>query len=79
MIWHRVKEILIRSGLTLVATIVASIPLLLFLGVEHLTSPEGFWQKLVLYGFGLWILGIIQFILFICWIVALIFIWSIKD
>jgi len=58
--------------LTLGSLLVALIPLWFFLLVENLLSPEGFWQNFVVYGLGIYFLGIIQLVFLIIWIGSLI-------
>lgn len=62
--------------LTVLATVVCYIPLWIFLLFRLLLQPEGFWQKLVLFGMGFWILGGIQLILIIIWAIVLFAIWG---
>jgi hypothetical protein len=37
-------------------------PAWLWLALRAMLNPEGFWQKLVMVGLGLWFLGIIQIV-----------------
>ena len=67
---------LIKLGLSILVTAVAFIPLWIFLIAQNLLSPEGFWQKLVLYGAGIYLLGFTQVILLITWIIVLVAIWT---
>ena len=68
----RVSQVVV----SLIASVVAFIPLWLILLGRWLLEPEGFWQKLVLYGLGFYFLGFIQFILAIVLIGVLVAIWS---
>ena len=62
--------------LSLVSFVLCFIPTWLYLLVKWILSPEGFWQNIILFGVGVWILGSIQVILFIIFIYLLIRIWS---
>ena len=57
---QRHKNIISNWVLSIVCGIIAFIPLWFFLFVQTLLSPEGFWQKFVLYGVGLYFLGSLQ-------------------
>lgn len=63
-----------KVGLSLVTFVLSNIPIYIFLLVKHFLSPNGFWQKLILFGFGVWALGGIQIIF---WIFAVVFIYYI--
>ncbi len=65
-----------RILLSVVACAVAFIPVWVFLLVKYALSPEGFWQNLVLYGLGVYFLGVIQIFFLVFWVAALIFIWG---
>lgn len=71
-------KIIIRIGLSLVATVFAPIPVWLFLGMRSMLSPEGFLQNFFVFGLGVWFLGGLQILLAIGWIFALFVIWSDK-
>jgi len=49
--------------LTIILLAMALIPTWLFLLIKNLLNPEGFWQQFVVYGFGLWLFGGLQFVL----------------
>jgi len=70
------KMSLIKTGLTLVTTALAYIPLWIILLAKLVFSPNGFWQKFALYGAGIYFLGSLQVIFFIIWIVILVAIWT---
>jgi hypothetical protein len=70
------KEFFQRLGFTLLGIVVAFIPAWLYLLARVAFSPQGFWQNIVLFGFGVWILGAIQFILVIVLVFVLVAIWS---
>ncbi len=61
---------------SILLTVLALIPTWLFLFVKYLLGPEGFWQKLVLFGLGLWFLGFFQFIFLIVLGAVLLSFWS---
>lgn len=71
-------EASIRFLLSLIVILVGLIPFWFFLGVKWLLGPEGFWQRLIAYGIGFWLLGTIQlcFLVFGAWF--LIVIWTHK-
>lgn len=54
------------------ATAACGIPLWLFLLTKHMLNPVGFWQNLVMYGLGFYLLVGIQLLLFVVWIATLI-------
>ena len=43
-------------------TIACFIPVILFIVAYYLLSPNGFWQKFVVFGVGVWFLGVFQLI-----------------
>ena len=61
---------------SLVAFVVCFIPVWVYLLARLVFSPTGFWQNLVLFGLGIWILGGIQFLLFIGFIIWMFSIWG---
>lgn len=69
-------ELFLKLGLSLAALTIAFIPTWIFLIIKYIANPEGFWQKLVLFGLGLWVGGGIQFFLAVLFVVALIVIWK---
>jgi hypothetical protein len=58
----------------LVCGAVALIPFWFWLLCYAVLSPDGFWQKLVVYGVGLYFLGVIQFVLLVIFIVVALYI-----
>jgi len=50
--------------------IVMNIPVGVFLLVKHCLAPEGFWQKFVTYGLGVYFLGGLQIVF---WIIGMLF------
>jgi hypothetical protein len=65
-----------RLLLSLFATIIAGIPLWVYLIANMLLAPQGFWQNFFLFGIGIWLLGGTQVLLFFIWIAVLITIWE---
>jgi len=53
--------------------IVMNIPAGVFLLVKHCLAPEGFWQKFVVYGLGVYFLGGVQIVFWIIGVVAIYF------
>ncbi len=54
--------------LILVGGLIALLPTWVYLLIQHIANPQGFWQHLVMVGLGLWVLGGIQFVLLLLWI-----------
>lgn len=63
----------------LVALAIALIPTWFFLTVRTFAEPDGFWQELALGVVAVWVLGSIQFVCVILWIVAVFFIWNVVE
>lgn len=72
----RVNDIIARIIVSALSTVVLLIPFWIWLGAWLLMTPEGFWQKMVLVGFGAWFLGGLQVILLGVLIGVLIMIWD---
>ncbi len=62
--------------MSLLAVLVALIPLWIFLLARLLFQPEGFWQNLVLTGLGIWLMGAIQLVFLVVLMFVLIAIWE---
>jgi hypothetical protein len=67
-----------RLFLTVLAMVVLLCPLEFFWVVQHLLAPEGFWQNLVLYGIGFYVMAGLQFVLGVILLVVLYSIWSVD-
>lgn len=65
-----------RWFLTVIITIVVLIPTWIFLLAKSLLNPEGFWQTLVMYGLGFYLLAGIQFILLIVGFFLVCMVWA---
>jgi hypothetical protein len=65
-----------RCLCTLIMTAITSLPFDFWWVVYKFVSPDGFFQKAVLFGFGVWFLGGLQFVLLICFIASLVTIWE---
>jgi len=61
---------------TIGAILVALWPVWLFLLAKHMLAPEGFWQKFVVLGAGVWCLGFIQVVMVVLLFVFLAAIWD---
>jgi hypothetical protein len=72
-------RILVKLLLSTLATVIALIPLWIYWGSYHFLSPEGFWQKLLVFGFGVYILGAIQLMFLVFLIGVLFLIWTEID
>jgi hypothetical protein len=73
---NKLYDLFQKLGFSLAVFVVTFIPTWIFLIAKHYANPEGFWQNMVLLGFGVWIGGGIQILLIIVFIVALNAIWS---
>jgi len=56
------KESFVRIFVITIILGLAGIPTYLFFILKSVLDPEGFWQKSVVYGFGIWWLGSFQLI-----------------
>ena len=63
---------------SLVVTVVAFVPLWIYLGARWLFSPEGFWQEFFLFGVGVWMLVAAQICFLIVGLFLLVVIWVIN-
>lgn len=64
---------ILYSVLSLVA---AFIPLWIFLFFRFLLQPNGFWQNLLIYGLGIYLLGFFQIFLLLMELIVLLKIWN---
>lgn len=62
--------------LTVISVIVGFIPMIFYFVLANLLSPDGFWQKLLVYGGGIWLLGGLQIIFLILLVSFLVIIWE---
>ena len=60
---------------SLIVAVAAFVPTYIYLGARFWLSPEGFWREFILLGAGMWLLGILQFVLILVGSVLLILIW----
>lgn len=67
-LWRPVAQLIVLA--------ICGIPLWIFLAVKDAAHADGFWQNLVLYGAGIYILGGIQIFLFVVFLVASFAIWA---
>ncbi len=67
---------LTKLFLQIVSTVVAFLPTIIFFIVKAVVAPNGFWQSIVVYGLGFYVLGGIQFVLFIVWVGVSLTIWT---
>jgi len=56
-------------GAWIVCSIISLWPTWAFVGIYKLLDPEGFWQKFVIYGGGIWIFGTLQLIMLMALVV----------
>lgn len=70
---NKVISSLLLSGIALFFCL---FPTWIWLTAWYFSAPDGFWQKMLLVGIGLWFLGGLQFILAIVLAAALLLIWS---
>ncbi len=73
---YSLKDRLFQVGFTIIVGIMAFIPAYFFLFLKSILSPEGFWQKFLVYGLGIWFLGAIQIVLIILALVLIIKVWT---
>lgn len=66
---------LAQVALTVGSAAAALIPLWVYVLAQHLLKPQGFWQNFVLFGVGVYILGALQLVLFIVWLVFVFSLW----
>ena len=69
------KTVVIKFVWSLVALVFALVPFWLWLLAYNILSPGDFWQKLVVYGLGLYLLGGVQIILLLALLYVLFKIW----
>ena len=62
---------LVKMKLVIFATVFCYSPLIFMVIAKNFLSPEGFWQKTVFFGAGIYFLGGLQFTFLIIWLVAL--------
>ncbi len=72
---HSWGDRLVQIAFTIICFGLAGIPTYFFLFLKSMLSPEGFWQKFLVYGVGIWFLGGLQFVLLIVAIVLVIELW----
>jgi hypothetical protein len=72
---HDWKDILIQVGFTIVCLALAGIPTYFFLFLKSILNPEGFWQKFLVYGMGIWFIGALQVVLLILAIILVVKFW----
>lgn len=60
---------------SLLVIAIGLIPVWIYLIARLLLTPNGFWQELVLVGFGVWVLGFLQLVLVIIIIGLVFLIW----
>lgn len=73
---RQAKDFVEQVILTIVGFVVCSLPFDLYLLLKHSLDPQGFWQNLVLAGFGVYFLGSIQVILLVLFIWWLFVVWT---
>ena len=62
--------------LALGATVLALIPVWIWVIAYNVFAPEGFWQNLVLFGLGIYFLGFLQIIFLVALVFVLFVIWD---
>ncbi|MCK4358978.1 MAG: hypothetical protein KAW92_09590 [Candidatus Cloacimonetes bacterium] len=73
---RQLKEVMGKVLLSLGAFVVCHIPVGLIVIFKYLLNPEGFWQKAVVYGAGIYIFGGIQIVLWIVLVAFLVIMWK---
>ena len=69
-----VRSFVLKAVAILVLLAAALIPFWIWLFFYHALSPVGFWQKLVVYGLGMWYLWVAQLLFLAGFVIATIFI-----
>jgi len=72
---HNWKDRLAQIGFTIICFGLAGIPTYFFLFLRSVLNPEGFWQKFLVYGVGMWFIGGLQLVLLIIAIVLVFKLW----
>ena len=72
---HNWKDRLAQIGFTVICLGLAGIPTYFLLFLKGILSPEGFWQKFLVYGVGIWFIGGLQLVLLIIAIVLVFKLW----
>ena len=72
---HDWKDRLIQIVLTVICFVLMGIPTYFFLILKSILSPEGFWQKFLVYGVGVWFIGGVQIVLFLVAIILVAKLW----
>lgn len=73
---ERIKGILLKTGATLLTIIVCLFPVELYLSLDSILSPTGFWQNIITMGIGLYFLFGLQIFLLIIMIKVILIIWE---
>lgn len=68
-------EIVSKLFFTVLGFAVAGIPMWGYLLADSIFEPQGFWQNLVLAGFGLYFLGAVQILFALVFIGFLFWVW----
>ena len=74
----KILEIILLVLVFIVLNLVCFLPAGIFLLSYIFLNPQGFWQQFVLYGVGIWLLGGLQFVGLICFVVLWIKVILIK-
>lgn len=69
-------QFLVKLTVSLIATVIALIPVWIYLLAKWVFAPEGFWQNFFLSGVGVWLLGSVQVILLVILLIVFFAIWS---
>ncbi len=65
-----------RIIFTIICLALAGIPTYFFFFLKNVLSPERFWQKFVVYGVGIWFLGVWQIVFLVLATVLVIKFWE---
>ncbi len=66
--WNLI-DIVLAIGVLVGVSVACFLPAIFWTAIYFLLSPQGFWQKAVIFGFGVWVLGGFQFLGLILFIV----------
>lgn len=70
------SRVVVQIVFSLLLTLFFFLPTEFYLLVKYAFAPTGFWQNLILLGVALWVLGGLQFIMFLAWAFFMFALWT---
>jgi len=70
------KDWFVKILISFVVTFIGAVPTLFFFGARSLLSPTGFLENFFVFGVGVYLLGALQILLFVMWLLSLVALWS---